>query len=113
MADTEDLIPKLLADRTDKFLADLKNLTEEFERERRDLLQTQAAIDQLATEDPLVLVRQSVGARRKVYHSATAPCGRTNRTGSHAAGFETMRESEAIALDGGHTKRCPACNWAN
>jgi hypothetical protein len=95
-----------------KYLVDQRALTDQLESDLAYLDQVQAEAEKQAVTDPFVLVRQSVGARRRVYHSADHPCGRTQRKGSQAADFETMRESEAVALDHGHTKRCPACNWA-
>lgn len=95
----------------DAYLADEK-------RRRRELDMALAEIDAYVEDEtrarkPLrdqpVLVRRSLGARRNVYHSAIAPCGRTSRNGGKSAAFEEMPESQARLLDGGVLRPCPAC----
>jgi hypothetical protein len=96
----------------DDFLAEQKRQREEFDARLADIdekiKQAEEAEDQSA-RDPEVLVRGSLGARRRVYHAADHPCGRTNHNGGHSQGFMKMRESEAKQMDGGILTRCPSC----
>ncbi|MFE0794722.1 hypothetical protein [Streptomyces mutabilis] len=62
-------------------------------------------------KNPLVLVRGSLGARRRVYHSAEHPCKHTRHNGGKQQGFKRMTETEAKAMDGGVLKRCTNC-WS-
>lgn len=99
----------------DAFLAEEK-------RRRQELDAALEALDGRITEaernetenyrNPEVLVRGSLGARRKVYHYAANPCGRTQYDGGHQHGFTKMRESDARLMDGGVLKRCSAC-WSD
>jgi hypothetical protein len=96
----------------DSYLAEQKRQRDEFDDKLAELNQkiidAEAAENQ-AWQDPEVLIRNSLGAPRKVYHRASNPCGRTKYDGGKQQGFETMRESAAKQLDGGTLKRCSAC----
>ncbi|WP_093799039.1 hypothetical protein [Streptomyces sp. Wb2n-11] len=99
----------------DGFLAEEKRRRQEFDARLEALDEKIVEAERNETEtyrNPEVLVRGSVGARRKVYHSATHPCGRTQYDGGQQRGFMKMRESEAKLMDGGVLKRCHAC-WSD
>ncbi|MFC8836136.1 hypothetical protein ACFVMA_27505 [Streptomyces rochei] len=94
------------------FLAEEKRRRQEFDARLEALDAKIAEAERAETENyrnPEVLVRGSLGARRKVYHSAADPCGRTQYDGGKQRGFTRMRESEAKLMDGGTLKRCSAC----
>ncbi|MFE7929984.1 hypothetical protein ACFU6S_14840 [Streptomyces sp. NPDC057456] len=94
------------------FLAEQKRQRQEFDTklEALDKRIAEAAIAETENyRNPEVLVRGSLGARRKVYHSADHPCGRTQYDGGRQSGFMRMRESKAKLMDGGVLKRCTAC----
>ncbi|MGW3466553.1 hypothetical protein ACWDE9_46670 [Streptomyces olivaceoviridis] len=96
------------------FLAEQKRQRDEFDERLADIdrqiREAEAAEDQNRS-DPMVLVRNSVGAPRRVYHDADDPCGRTKHGGreQQGQGFTPMRESDAKKLDGGALTRCTAC----
>ncbi|MFI8094070.1 hypothetical protein ACIF9R_38230 [Streptomyces sp. NPDC086080] len=97
------------------FLAEQKRHRQEFDAKLETLDKKIAEAERAETENyrnPEVLVRGSLGARRKVYHSATHPCGRTQYDGGKQQGFMKMHESEAKLMDGGTLKRCTAC-WSD
>lgn len=101
---------------TEKYVLDQRKLMEEFHA-KRDALDEQISEAKAAeshdNKDPYVLVRMSLGAKRKVYHWAEYPCGRTQYNGGNSEKFKRMRESEAQNLDGqGVLKRCSAC-WSD
>lgn len=50
-----------------------------------------------------VVVRNSLGAPRRVYHLADSPCGHAYRRG-----FRLVLEGQARAR---HLKRCSICRW--
>ncbi|MGW0947127.1 hypothetical protein ACWD4O_31900 [Streptomyces sp. NPDC002623] len=96
----------------ESFLAEQKRQRQEFDTklEALDKRIAEAAIAETENcRNPEVLVRGSLGARRKVYHSADHPCGRTQYNGGRQSGFMRMRESKAKLMDGGVLKRCTAC----
>jgi hypothetical protein len=96
----------------DDFLAEQKRQREDFDARLADIdkkiKEAEDAEDQ-SRRDPEVLVRSSLGARRRVYHDASDPCGRTKYNGGKQTGFRKMRESEAKLMDGGVLTRCPSC----
>jgi hypothetical protein len=97
------------------FLAAQKEHRQEFDAKLEALdneIAAAARAEMADYRDPEVLVRGSLGARRKVYHSAAHPCGRTQYNGGNQRGFMKMRESQAKLMDGGVLKRCTAC-WSN
>ncbi|MCP8711968.1 hypothetical protein [Streptomyces sp. AC04842] len=99
----------------ESFLAEEKRRRQEFDARLEVLDREIAEAEHAEREDyrnPEVLVRGSQGARRKVYHSATNPCGRTQYDGGRQRGFTKMRESEAKLMEGGTLKRCSAC-WSD
>lgn len=94
------------------FLAEQKRQREDFDAKLASLDEQITQVEQQemkAISDPQVLVRSSLGARRKVYHRAGNPCGRTAYNGGRSEGFRRMPESEAKQMDGGILKRCSAC----
>ncbi|AWT42589.1 MULTISPECIES: hypothetical protein [Streptomyces] len=94
------------------FLAEQKRLREEFDARLEAIdekIKKAEAEENQQLLDPFVLVRSSLGARRRVYHSADHPCGRTKYDGGRQSGFKKMRESEAKQMDGGILTRCPTC----
>ncbi|MFD8175254.1 MULTISPECIES: hypothetical protein [Streptomyces] len=99
----------------DSFLAETKRRRQEFDASLEALDEKIAEAERVEKEkyrNPEVLVRGSLGARRKVYHSADHPCGRTQYDGGRQQGFMKMRESQAKLMDGGTLKRCSAC-WSD
>lgn len=96
----------------DAHLAEQKRQRDEFDQRIADINARiaeakKAEMDEV--QDPEVLVRGSLGARRKIYHRAADPCGRTLRNGGGSQAFTRMRESEAKQMDSGILKRCHAC----
>lgn len=96
----------------DDYLAEQKQQREEFDARLAGIdqqIKEAEEAERQSIRDPQVLVRGSLGARRRVYHSADHPCGRTSHNGGHSQGFTEMPESKARKMDGGILTRCPSC----
>jgi hypothetical protein len=105
-------LKQMRAQLIDAHLAEQKRLREEFDTRLEALdkqIKEAEEAENLRWRDPEVLVRGSLGARRRIYHSAEHPCGRTRYNGGKQQGFMKMRESEAKKMDRGILTRCSSC----
>lgn len=96
------------------YLDESKALRDRFDAEHARLTAALEAAEAAEKEDyrnPVVLVRMSLGQKRKVYHSLDGRCGKTKYDGGSSEAFKRMKESEAKDMDGGILVRCTACDW--
>jgi hypothetical protein len=94
------------------FLVEQKRQRNDFDVRLADIdekIKEAESAEENSRRDPEVLVRMSLGARRRVYHDASDPCGRTKHNGGKQGAFRKMPESEAKLMDGGILTRCTSC----